>query len=315
MTIQSAHACVPSMVLTAFAIAVAACGHEKLDFALPDAGRGGAHAQMDGAPPGTEVPCASSDWRCRDFVDSAGLDVDSPKGIGGSGLSAGAASGSNAGVDGAVEHADRYQDDPRGYPAGPAHLTLACASGQSIPEVCANDLDDDCDGTVDEYPGIGAPCVSGCGQEGIYVCDAETNALLCRGPQGCRNEVPPLCGDGLPDSHEECDPNAPSEVPGVTCTLSCTRPLFVRCVQAGAAFPERCDDLHACDERVGACVPVIGPRQRRCPQLRIEGASADDEFYPMLEMENGECWVTCSESDQCPSSLSQCYMGFCVVPF
>ena len=86
-------------------------------------------------------------------------------------------------------------------------------------------------------------------------------------------------------------------------------------MDAGVAHPELLRRLHVCDEHIGACMPVIGPRQPRCPQLPIEGSATDDEFYPMLETENGECWVTCSESDQCPSSLSECYMGFCAVPF
>jgi hypothetical protein len=249
------------------------------------------------------------------LLDADALGVDSWQGISDAERSAGGAgAGAPATLDGGVEHADRYQDDPRGYSTGPGQVTSACKRGQSIAEVCGNDLDEDCDGTVDEYPGIGAPCMSGCG-EGRYVCSADTNALLCRGKQGCANDVPPRCGDGLPGTDEECDPNAPSETPGITCTLTCNRPLFIHCVQAGVALPELCNDLHVCNERIGACVPVIGPRQRRCPQIRIEGGAAEDEFYPMLEVENDECWVTCSESAQCPSSLSECYMGFCVVPF
>ena len=305
-------------LLTVFAIAVAACGHEQLDFEPPDAGR--RSAQENGAGSGMQVTCAASDWRCRDLFDSAALGADSLQGIGGAGLSVGGGggggggSGTSASFDAGIGQAGRFQDDPAGYPTGPGQLTPACMRGQSFPEVCANDLDEDCDGTVDEYPGIGASCVSGCG-EGTYVCSAVTNALLCRGALGCMHEVPPLCGDGLPDSREECDPNAPSEIPGVTCTLTCNRPLFIHCVQAGVAFPELCDELHVCNERIGACVPVIGPQQRRCPQLRIEGSSAEDAFYPMLETEDGECWVSCSESEQCPSSLSECYMGFCVVPY
>jgi hypothetical protein len=295
--------------LTVLTIVLAACGHEALDFALPDGGSAGSH---NGASSATPAACAGSDSRCRDLLEPAAVGADSLQGIGGAELPVGGA-GTTATLDAGVEHADRYQDDPRGYPAGPGQISLACMRGQSFDEICGNDIDDDCDGIVDEYPGIGAPCTSGCG-EGSYVCSASTNTLLCRGAQGCHNPVPAPCGDGFVGSGEECDPNAPSETPGVTCTLTCTRPLFIHCVHAGVAFPALCDDLRVCNERVGACVPVIGPRQRRCPQLRIEGSSADGEFYPMLEVENGECWVTCSESTQCPSSLSQCYMGFCVVP-
>jgi hypothetical protein len=301
-------------LITVLSLLLAACGHERLDFALPDGG----HSDGDaGARSARSVGCAGG-ASCRESSDPTVLGRGSPDDASPAGSDGGAASAEGTGTHSAPDQqtaqAERYQDDPRGYPTGPGQHAAYCAQGQSFEEVCGNDIDDDCDGTVDEYPGIGAPCMSGCG-EGIYVCSAATNALLCRGAPGCVNAVPAPCGDGFVGSDEECDPHAPSETPGVTCTLTCNRPLFVACVQAGVAFPELCDDLHVCNERIGACVPVIGPRQRRCPQLRIEGSAAEDEFYPMLEVENGECWVTCSESEQCPSSLSECYMGFCVVPF
>lgn len=301
-------------LFTVLTILLTACGHDELDFAPPDAGRGS--AGENGARSGMQMTCAGSDSRCQDLLDAALLGDDLPQGGGGGGGAElpVADAGTGTMFDWGVDPLDRYQDDPLGYPTGPGQDAPACTQGQSFAEVCANDLDEDCDGTVDEYPGIGEPCASGCG-EGTYVCSAETNALLCRGLQGCMNEIPPSCGDGFLNSGEECDPNAPSEIAGVTCTLTCDRPLFIHCVEAGLAFPERCDDLHVCNERIGACVPVIGPRQRRCPEIRIAGSSADDAFYPMLETEDGQCWVTCSESDQCPSSLSDCYMGFCVVPF
>jgi hypothetical protein len=58
---------------------------------------------------------------------------------------------------------------------------------------------------------------------------------------------------------------------------------------------------------------VLGPGQLRCPKIPIEGSSGG-AFYPMLETEGAECWITCTKSEQCPSVLSDCYMAFCVVP-
>lgn len=304
----------PLIVLT---ILLTACGHERLDFKLPD---GGGIGGRDGARSLKSMDYAGSRSSSVDSLwDSAALDprlldgagfgpgsVPAESGNGGTGDSA------NAGVGAQAQH---YQRDPRGYPTGPGQLAPSCMEGESFDEVCGNDMDEDCDGTVDEYPGIGAPCRAGCG-EGVYVCSTSTNALLCLGDQGCMNPVPAPCGDGLLGPDEQCDPNAPSEEPGLTCTLTCERPLFIRCIDArGIMHADRCDDLHTCNERLGACMPVIGPRQRRCPQIPIEGSAADDHFYPMLETEDGECWVTCSKSDQCPSLLSDCYMGFCAVPF
>jgi hypothetical protein len=311
---------------TVLSFVLFACGHEQLDFHVPDGG----HLRRDsGMPVASPAVCASASPDC---AASFGMPVLGP-GTPGTGAyndggiahdeagdSANGASSMAAGTDPRsasgenTEPQDRYQDDPAGYPAGPDQSAASCAQSQGIAEICANDLDDDCDGTVDEYPGIGEPCRAGCG-EGIYVCSAATNSLLCHGPHGCSNPVPPSCGDGFVGSDEACDPNAQGEQPGVTCTLTCERPLFIRCVDSGVANPELCDELHVCDAHIGACMPVIGPRQPRCPQLPIEGDATEGQFYPMLEMENGECWITCSESEQCPSSLSQCYMGFCAVPF
>jgi hypothetical protein len=309
---------------TILGLILIACGHEELNFDVPDSGR--AHHDP-GASDTSTMACMGLAPDCRDLSTvpgiGQGLPSDSARNDGGSaandeGSSAGTTPGNTDRRGGATDSnaapQTSYQDDPTGYPTGPGQLAASCAQGQSFEEICANDIDDDCDGTVDEYPGIGEPCRAGCG-EGIYVCSAETNSLLCHGPHGCMNPVPASCGDGFVGSDEACDPNAQGEQPGITCTLTCERPLFVRCVDAGAAHPDFCDDLHVCDTHIGACMPVIGPRQPRCPQLPIEGSSAKGEFYPMLETESGECWVTCSADDQCPSSLSECYMGFCAVPF
>lgn len=295
---------------TVLIILLAACGHEDLDFKLPD---GGNAESDDGAISATSTDCAGSASACEDAIAPTDFGIGSSNDAGSWGIAG--YGDSSAFPDEDLGQTEWYQDDPRGYPTEPGQFAESCAYDWSFDEICANDIDEDCDGTVDEYPGIGEPCESGCG-EGDYVCSASTNTLLCRGRQGCFNPtVAPPCGDGVVDSGEECDPNAPSERAGITCTLTCERPLFIVCVESGIVYPERCDDLHVCNERIGACVPVIGPGQPRCPELPIEGSAAEDEFYPMLEVEDGECWVTCSENEQCPSSLAECYMGFCVVPF
>lgn len=183
---------------------------------------------------------------------------------------------------------------------------------KSFEELCDTGIDEDCDGMVDEFPGLGASCMTGC-NEGVYVCNTQTNSLICQGPSGCKNDVPPACGDGLVSANEECDPNAPDERSGITCTMDCHRPLFVLCTTSGQADPSVCDALHKCDERIGACMPVIGPGQPRCPKVHVEGG-ADGDFYPMLETEEHECLITCSKPDQCPGILSECYMAFCAAP-
>lgn len=316
-------------------VGLAACGHDQLDFSLPDAGdaadgQGGSRsaATCDQAGPlGQRSASGAGALDSRSgFSAGAGQGSAAAGSDGVSGAAAGGGVSGGGGTDDAGESNGfdaipdelRFQDDPNGYPAVPGQRAPWCERGQSFEEVCANDVDEDCDGTVDELDAIGQPCGDGCG-EAIYVCDAVTNTLVCRGHQGCSTDVPESCGDGLPDVGEECDPAAPGETSGVTCTLTCERPRFVRCIDGEGSHPELCrTGTEVCNERIGACMTVIGPSQRRCPEIPVEGGEPGD-IYPMLEVQNKEgepwqCWVTCSESAQCPSTLSECYMGFCAVP-
>lgn len=278
--------------LVALLTALAACSHEKLDFALPtDAGRD--DASKDAAS-GAMI------------LGDGAIDV---------GTSKSAADGSAADdIEDDLSSERRFDDDPDGYPAAPGQWPPWCEQMQSFDELCGNDLDEDCDGTVDEFSDVGQPCLTGACGQGHYVCDTVTNALLCQGGHGCMVDTAMPCGDGFVSADEQCDPGAPNEKAGVTCTFTCERPLFVRCVEAGTPNSELCSAVQTCNERIGACVPVIGPNQPRCPKLRVEGSEFVDEIYPMIETEDGECWITCSESEQCPSVLSECYMGFCAVP-
>jgi len=306
------------LLVAAFLCAVAACDHDELDFTLPDAGRDD-HTDVDQSGSeactgtGSCVAAAGSvagpgrrgSQNVAAAAGSSGVDGAGGAGTGSAENSAGAGSATNP---------QRFQDGPNGYRGAPEQKAAWCDQGQTFEEICGNDIDEDCDGIVDEFAGIGRPCLSACG-EGIYVCDVVTNSLLCG---GCSIDLPERCGDGFVGPTEACDPAAPGERPGLTCTPTCERPLFIPCVDGGMAYPELCDELHVCNHRIGACMPVIGPRQRRCPDIPIEGGDAA-EFYPMLEVqteeEAWECWVTCTASEQCPTPLSDCYMGFCAVPF
>lgn len=270
------------------------CSHDHLDFGVPG---GGDAAAVEGCNDG---------GRCADASMDGSLHAGSSDGSTDAGASH--AQGQSPGAPGLP-----FNLDPDGHPTTTSEWAPWCAEMKSFTELCDTGIDEDCDGRVDEFVGLGDSCMNGC-YEGVYVCNTQTNSLVCQGPGGCRNDVPPPCGDGFVEADEECDPNASDERSGITCTVDCHRPLFVLCVTSGEPDPSVCDALHKCDERIGACVPVIGRQQRRCPNIRVEGG-ADGDFYPMLETEDGECLVTCSKPDQCPGILSDCYMGFCAAPF
>jgi hypothetical protein len=271
---------------------LAACGHDRLDFSA-SGGDGGA----------TAVGCDDA-GRCAD------ASIDAMQ-VGSSDENMDAGASVNGGPSSAPGL--HFNRDPDGYPTTLGHWAPWCAEMKSFTELCDTGIDEDCDGRVDEFMGLGDSCMNGC-YEGVYVCNTQTNSLVCQGPGGCTNELPPPCGDGFVEADEECDPNAADERSGITCTVDCHRPLFILCVTTGTPDPSVCDALHKCNERIGACVPVIGPQQRRCPNIRVEGGT-DGDFYPMLETEDGECVVTCSKPEQCPGILSDCYMGFCAAPF
>lgn len=309
-------------LLIALAICLGACAQRKLDFELPDAssvrsGRGARGGDSDGGLRSCDGrSCFSDGGAGVDGGDSTG-DATSP----GSASNFGAAfdAGSNSTEGSADEQRDPWVEiDPNGYPASPGERAPWCDQGAPIDEVCGNAVDDDCDGTVDEFTGGGEPCRMDCGDgiysPGIYVCDVATNSLVCQpSDPDCLMPAsnPPRCGDTVVDPGEQCDPADPKERSGITCTVDCKRPLFVRCLIDGTLEPDLCDELHTCSERVGACVPVIGPAQPRCPEIPTGDGG---KLYPMLETEGGQCWVTCLDSEQCPSPISDCYMGFCVVP-
>ena len=135
----------------------------------------------------------------------------------------------------------------------------ACNECVPIAEIC-NDLDDDCDGSVDEQiVGIGAPCDQGrpgvCG-EGERIC--RDGAITCvsniepsdEACDGLDNDCDSLIDEGLPGTGEVCD----SGLPGV-----CAEGVRVCDPETGAVIcrfqtdfsPEVCDLLdNDCDGEV-----------------------------------------------------------------
>src|SRR5688572_6715919 len=103
-------------LFTVLAIPLAACGHEELDFKLPDGGR---TDRQDGEGSKTSVDCtgsASSSSCWNSFEPTVPGRLDAQAGTDGASNPASGAGGSAP--DQASGQLERYQDDPRGYPTG-----------------------------------------------------------------------------------------------------------------------------------------------------------------------------------------------------
>jgi hypothetical protein len=106
--------------------------------------------------------------------------------------------------DGAVDDGDDGATLRNACYSGPAGTegVGACHAGASVcngvdfgacegevlpaPEVC-NGIDDDCNGTIDDAPGVGTRCSLGlgiCEAAGVIVCDADAGALYCNAIPG-----------------------------------------------------------------------------------------------------------------------------------
>lgn len=294
------------------------CGESDFDLGLPspdalaDAGTGDAAANEDGtpSPPNTAT--------CSDDDQTFGPDPSE------------------------LEPGQTYEDyggqpivwsddelpspsDADGYDATEETTASWCEGREPTDELCGTGVDEDCDGTVDEVTGVGESCSADCASA-VYACLDDTTELVCTtNIPACINPGRLQCGDGLLDEWEQCDFAAAGEELDVTCDDFCRRPGFaVVCVRDGRPDSSLCSGVQVCSRYVGACVPAITDFSPRCPNLRVEGGEPN-EYYPMIEvpggdpheerpMEADQCWITCAENETCPTLVSQCYMGFCVVP-
>ncbi len=98
------------------------------------------------------------------------------------------------------------------------HWGTCMGSGMPMPETCANHgTDDDCDGTVDNVPGIGAPCTiasaMGVCADGVTAC--MSNAVMCTAPASS----PELCNHLDDDCDGSTDEGIDTMTDGTNCGM------------------------------------------------------------------------------------------------
>jgi hypothetical protein len=91
---------------------------------------------------------------------------------------------------------------------GPGGTSAVCSATPGAPsaEQCGNNIDENCNGVLDDGFDIGAPCTAGdgiCQRSGVKICNA-ANPLttVCNAVPGAPNPLGELCGNGLDD---DCD--------------------------------------------------------------------------------------------------------------
>ncbi|HVW25463.1 MAG TPA: MopE-related protein [Polyangiaceae bacterium] len=202
--------------------------------------------------------------------------------------------------------------------------SLTCEGGTDKSDEVCDGLDNDCNGIVDDVPGLGQPCCpdgspsgdapgacnKGVCRPGNFVCDTTKMALVCNGGQGpnankcdgidnnCNGQIdePAEVADD-PQIGVACDaPKAPNDQP--PCKAGATICQGGKPVCSGAVEPkdETCDGIdNNCDGMVDNEAP--------CP------TSADKCIA-------GSCRTPCrgNEFKTCPGGLVCDNQGYCVPP-
>jgi len=154
-------------------------------------------------------------------------------------------------------------------------------------DACGDNLDNDCDGQIDEgYEQLGQSCTAGLGiclENGNYVCSADKSSLVCSAVAN-NNAVDEICGDNLDNDCDGQTDDDPELNLGITCS-------------AGEGICKN-SGVYVCTNNSTECNAVAGdsdPRGEICFNGLDDNCNGEIDEEPCLSL-NGAPVVTCPEA-------------------
>ncbi len=183
---------------------------------------------------------------------------------------------------------------------------LACIGGTGpSPEIC-DGLDNDCNGMVDDVPGVGNPCVPMGGCNGTLQCDVQKMGVVCvsnnmKNPEIC-NGVDDDC-DGMVDEEPDIDQN------DNRLGQPCGNPqMLPPPCKAGKTICQ--NGMVVCQGAVGPGMEVCDGQDNDCDGTPDNGAMCPPQFVCYM----GNCDPLCQQGEfPCPGGYSPVMVnGMCI---